>query len=220
MCGSPGQAQLSFFVTSSAWMEVDMPLLSKVTNIVCIPAPSRVLFRSVGLICTRTNWGTFAWFGQHRLLLDIIMVFDFKTMLANHTWNQISLLGNTPRKNWGIHIAAFLSRQPLVKGERLVRYEVNAVMLLTKSRQKNNNAKYVCLVLCRMYLENQLCTMICTFCVQKQCCLKGVWLVNYKTLLEMQLFCQHAFLNERKKPSEWFTLSSERAKKAFSVIYA
>ena len=37
-------------------------------------------------------------------------------------------LGNTPRKNWGIHIAAFLSRQPLVKGERLVRYEVNAVI--------------------------------------------------------------------------------------------
>ena len=37
--------------------------------------------------------------------------------------------GARPRKNCGIHIAAFLSRQPLVKGERLVRYEVNAVML-------------------------------------------------------------------------------------------
>ena len=42
--------------------------------------------------------------------------------------HQSKELGNTPRKNWGIHIAAFLSRQPLVKGERLVRYEVNAVM--------------------------------------------------------------------------------------------
>ena len=34
-------------------------------------------------------------------------------------------------KNWWSHIDASLSRQPLVKGERLVRYEVNAVMLRT-----------------------------------------------------------------------------------------
>jgi hypothetical protein len=33
-----------------------------------------------------------------------------------------------PRKNSGSHIDASLSRQPLVKGERLVRYEVNAVI--------------------------------------------------------------------------------------------
>ena len=32
------------------------------------------------------------------------------------------------RKNSRSHIDAYLSRQPLVKGERLVRYEVNAVM--------------------------------------------------------------------------------------------
>ena len=31
-------------------------------------------------------------------------------------------------KKLGSHIAASLSRQPLLKGERLVRYEVNAVM--------------------------------------------------------------------------------------------
>ena len=36
--------------------------------------------------------------------------------------------GHGPRKNSGSHIDASLSRQPLVKGERLVRYEVNAVM--------------------------------------------------------------------------------------------
>ena len=35
----------------------------------------------------------------------------------------------SPRKNLGSHIDASHSRQPLVKGERLVRYEVNAVML-------------------------------------------------------------------------------------------
>ena len=36
--------------------------------------------------------------------------------------------GHRPRKNSGSHIDASHSRQPLVKGERLVRYEVNAVM--------------------------------------------------------------------------------------------
>ncbi len=42
-----------------------------------------------------------------------------------------SLVGSQgPRKNLGSHIDASHSRQPLVKGERLVRYEVNAVMLL------------------------------------------------------------------------------------------
>jgi len=35
-----------------------------------------------------------------------------------------------PVKNSHIHISASLSRQPLVKGERSVRYEVNAVMLV------------------------------------------------------------------------------------------
>ena len=35
----------------------------------------------------------------------------------------------SPLKNSGSHIDASLSRQPLVKGERLVRYEVNAVMV-------------------------------------------------------------------------------------------
>ena len=34
-----------------------------------------------------------------------------------------------PRKNFRSHIDASHSRQPLVKGERLVRYEVNAVMV-------------------------------------------------------------------------------------------
>ena len=33
------------------------------------------------------------------------------------------------RKNWGSHIDASHSRQPLVKGERVVRHEVNAVMI-------------------------------------------------------------------------------------------
>ena len=36
----------------------------------------------------------------------------------------------SPRKNLGSYIDASHSRQPLVKGERLVRYEVNAVMAI------------------------------------------------------------------------------------------
>ena len=47
--------------------------------------------------------------------------------------HQVKELGNTPRKNWGIHIAAFLSRQPLVKGERLVRGEVSAAIPIVDS---------------------------------------------------------------------------------------
>ena len=38
------------------------------------------------------------------------------------------LLDIAVRKNWESHIDASHSRQPLVKGERLVRYEVNAVI--------------------------------------------------------------------------------------------
>ena len=41
---------------------------------------------------------------------------------------KVELLGPKPRKNSGSHIDASHSRQPLVKGERLVRNEVNAVM--------------------------------------------------------------------------------------------
>ena len=50
--------------------------------------------------------------------------------VAPCTSHQLVFVGaRKPRKNWITHIAASHSRQPLVKGERLVRYEVNAVML-------------------------------------------------------------------------------------------
>ena len=52
---------------------------------------------------------------------------------CQHCWHSYagtptSQLDIAVRKNWGSHIDASHSRQPLVKGERLVRYEVNAVM--------------------------------------------------------------------------------------------
>jgi len=69
---------------------------------------------------------------------------DFNAACRNHVMNAFvmtnaiginldqmltrNLLGEISRKNFGSHIDASHSRQPLVKGERLVRYEVNAVM--------------------------------------------------------------------------------------------
>ena len=46
------------------------------------------------------------------------------------------LLGRAPLKNWYSHIDASLSRQPLVKGERLVRNEMNAVMQMRRRQQQ------------------------------------------------------------------------------------
>ena len=51
-------------------------------------------------------------------------------------WHNVGAQG--PRKNSGSHIDASHSRQPLVKGERLVRYEVNAVILSTHGLPKTH----------------------------------------------------------------------------------
>ena len=45
-----------------------------------------------------------------------------------HSGQQADVGARRSRKNSGSHIDASHSRQPLVKGERLVRFEVNAVM--------------------------------------------------------------------------------------------
>ena len=55
---------------------------------------------------------------------------QLKHGLADSWPGAVRTLGTkSPRKNLISHIDASLSRQPLVKGERLVRYEVNAVMV-------------------------------------------------------------------------------------------
>jgi hypothetical protein len=56
--------------------------------------------------------------------------------LLSHGW------GSSPRKNLRIHIDVSHSRQPLVKGERLVRYEVNTVMSVC--RQFDATARKTC----------------------------------------------------------------------------
>jgi hypothetical protein len=51
--------------------------------------------------------------------------------LSSPRFCSASVGARRPLKNSGSHIDASHSRQPLVKGERLVRYEVNAVMLMS-----------------------------------------------------------------------------------------
>ena len=48
-----------------------------------------------------------------------------------------AMLDIAVHKNWGSHIDASHSRQPLVKGERLVRYEVNAVIQKKSTPQED-----------------------------------------------------------------------------------
>ena len=47
--------------------------------------------------------------------------------------------GTRPRKNSEIHIDVSHSRQPLVKGERLVRYEVNTVIAVSVNKDKTRS---------------------------------------------------------------------------------
>ena len=61
---------------------------------------------------------------------------------------NVNLLGPKPRKNSGSHIDASHSRQPLVKGERLVRYEGNAVMCMC-----------VPAILCRGFVVDIVCLL-------------------------------------------------------------
>ena len=80
-------------------------------------------------------------FFEHLLLCSNISVqkcskkrtFPYRSVRTDQLGHLIRpsglLLGlKEPLKNSGSHIDASHSRQPLVKGERLVRYEVNAVM--------------------------------------------------------------------------------------------
>ena len=64
-------------------------------------------------------------------ILSGIQKIDLTAHLVQMPLTQpIDVGSRSSRKNSNSHIDASHSRQPLVKGERLVRYEVNAVMLL------------------------------------------------------------------------------------------
>ena len=65
----------------------------------------------------------FSFFGDPWIQLQWVLVASVQATKHVLLWLDIAV-----RKNWESHIDASHSRQPLVKGERLVRYEVNAVM--------------------------------------------------------------------------------------------
>ena len=62
------------------------------------------------------------------VLMCVAAVVCFLPLLAYMPCHTLCLLAPGCHKNWWSHIDASHSRQPLVKGERLVRYEVNAVI--------------------------------------------------------------------------------------------
>lgn len=92
-------------------------------------APSARMVSSVTKRCISPKCALFACF--------VVWLQDRKKMLQaplqQHEvqWHDLGWDVGARRslKNSGSHIDASHSRQPLVKGERLVRYEVNAVML-------------------------------------------------------------------------------------------
>ena len=74
---------------------------------------------------------------------------------------QKSCWGTRPRKNSEIHIDVSHSRQPFVKGERLVRYEVNAV---TAQSLRAKSKICFCVV-----------TFVSPFCAAKTLCWLSLW---------------------------------------------
>ena len=72
-------------------------------------------------------------------------------------WPLKVIVGSqSPPKNSGSHIDASHSRQPLVKGERLVRYEVNAVIIKIwwhAPYHPNINREHCCVV-CQIESEH------------------------------------------------------------------
>ena len=69
------------------------------------------------------------------------MLISFSFGVLNVFPYSVGTLG--PRKNSGSHIDASLSRQPLVKGERLVRNEVNAVICWILSKYNVHKGKKI-----------------------------------------------------------------------------
>ena len=79
-----------------------------------------------------------------------------------------------PRKNSGSHIDASHSRQPLVKGERLVRYEVNAVMPPLTSLQKTSSVPAERQCVATRFLANTSCKgALPTCCYPRGCAAPG-----------------------------------------------
>ena len=73
-----------------------------------------------------------------------------------HCSCDIGRLDMAVRKNWESHIDASHSRQPLVKGERLVRYELNAVIQSQVQDHIHPAVESTCVHHSRMYMVHVL----------------------------------------------------------------
>ncbi len=105
--------------------------------------PSRAVPQGAGVYLPSSMVSGFAEFGGEKMLASAVASgpaeFDGDTCILKGPfpgglawgWAVTHSMEYIPYalKNSVSHIDASLSRQPLVKGERLVRYEVNAVML-------------------------------------------------------------------------------------------
>ena len=84
----------------------------------------------------------------------------------NECWSDPVIVGALKlRKNCGSHIDASHSRQPLVKGERLVRHEVNAVML--RWHYCHNVQRHIVQCITGYNISTQMMTSHCNDC---ECC--------------------------------------------------
>ena len=101
---------------------------------------------SVAMQCQRHTWWRASSF--HLVIRQQQYSWNWSNFLS-----YILLVGTRKSlKNSGSHIDASHSRQPLVKGERLVRYEVNAVILET-SKLSNTVQFYICIIVCEMQVN-------------------------------------------------------------------
>ena len=96
-----------------------------------------------------------------------VILNNFGGKLASLMARWLFYVGNQGSlKNSNSHIDASHSRQPLVKGERLVRYEVNAVMaMLCKSQERyvGNGVRYCLLCMLGLGVGRSSAERLCLF---------------------------------------------------------
>lgn len=108
--------------------------------------------------------------------------------------NQIQFVGILhPPKIRQRHIDASFSRQPLVKGERLVRHEVNAVMhVAAHCISQSKQIRYLCLYYYSFISHQNLQTSspgaACRY-IMKYLCLTVLWWQKLISRLPLKKYC-------------------------------
>ena len=132
------------------------------------------------LMCSRTavQWGVLSriltWPSRHRSRLGMLpwtctFAYDHEPSPILFSCD-IRRLDIAVRKNWESHIDASHSRQPLVKGERLVRYEVNAVIQAHAQDHMHQAVESTCVHHSRMCMVHVLHQVIHRLLITTGCC--------------------------------------------------